>query len=122
MKLKFKKATSDKTIGRLKKKMRIRKKVNGDSVRPRLCVYRSGSHMYAQVIDDERGTTLVSASSLKLTEKLSGKAVAEKVGEMIAREALAKDIKKVVFDRNGFIFHGRVKALADSARNAGLDF
>lgn len=122
MRLKFKKATSKKTVGRLKKKMRIRKKVAGSAERPRLCIFRSGSHMYAQIIDDDKGVTLVSASSLKVGEKLAGKALAKKVGEMIASEAKGKNISKVVFDRNGFIYHGRVEALATGAREAGLEF
>lgn len=122
MRLKISKAMSPRQVGRLKKKMRIRKRVNGTPERPRLCVYRSGSHMYAQVIDDTTGATLAAASSLGLDEKASGKAAAEKVGALIASTAMAKNITKVVFDRNGFIYHGRVKALADSARGAGLEF
>ncbi|MFN7728435.1 MAG: 50S ribosomal protein L18 [Bdellovibrio sp.] len=122
MKLKFRKHTSAKTVARLTKKIRIRKKVNGTDERPRLCVFRSGKHMYAQVVDDVRGHTVLSASSLTIETDKSGKDLAFVVGQEIARLAIAKNIKSVVFDRNGFIYHGRVKALADGAREAGLSF
>ena len=122
MKLKFKKATSDRTVSRLKKKVRVRKNLSGSTERPRLCVYRSGKHMYAQIINDDAGTTLVATSSLDLKEKLSGKELAKAVGQKIAKAALDKKISSVVFDRNGFIYHGRVQALAEGAREAGLKF
>lgn len=122
MKLKLRKKTAVKKTSRLTKKIRIRKTVNGTPERPRLCVFRSGRHMYAQLIDDVTGKTLASASSLALDDKKSGKALAESVGQAIAKVALEKQIKTVVFDRNGFVYHGRVKALADGARAAGLNF
>lgn len=113
---------------RLRRKKRIRKKVRGTMERPRLCVYRSLNHVYAQIIDDERGVTLVSASTLspELREEIrniSGKVdVAKKVGELIGQKAREKGIERVVFDRNGYIYHGRVKAVAEGARTAGLQF
>lgn len=122
MKLKFRKTTSARTVSRLTKKIRIRKTVKGTEQRPRLCVFRSGKHMYAQVIDDASGTTLASASSLTLKSDKSGKELAKVVGAEVAKAALAKKIKDVVFDRNGYIYHGRVQALADGAREAGLNF
>jgi large subunit ribosomal protein L18 len=122
MRIKFKKSTSSKVIGRLKKKGRIRNKISGTSERPRLSVYRSTNHIYAQVIDDVAQKTIASASSLKVSEKLSGVEMAKKVGEMIAASAKEKNVESVVFDRNGFIFHGKIKAVADAAREAGLKF
>lgn len=122
MKLIFKKKTSDKQISRIKKKVRIRKKVSGSAERPRLCVYRSLSHIYANVIDDSTGKTLFSASSLTVEKKMSGKDLAKEVGSQIAKLAMAGNVKSVVFDRNGFIYHGRIKTLADAAREAGLLF
>jgi large subunit ribosomal protein L18 len=121
------KKTNPREVGRLKRKMRIRKKVSGNSERPRLTVFRSDKHIYAQIIDDVQGNTLVSTSTLtsefKEAEQPKGKkAAAEKIGEIIARKAQDHGITKVVFDRNGFIYHGRVQALADAARKAGLDF
>ncbi len=113
--------------GRLKRKSRIRKKVIGTSERPRLCVFRSTSHIYVQVINDQDGRTLAEASTLspdlKGEIKHGGNVEsAQKVGALVAKRALEKDIKKVVFDRNGNLYHGRIKALADAARSAGLDF
>lgn len=113
--------------GRLKRKSRVRKKVIGTSERPRLCVFRSTSHIYAQVINDQDGRTLAEASTLspdlKGEIKHGGNVEsAQKVGALVAKKALEKDIKKVVFDRNGNLYHGRIKALADAARSAGLDF
>lgn len=114
---------------RTRRHERIRKKVAGTTDRPRLSVYRSLSHMYAQIIDDFKGGTIVAASSidkeLKGKDKKSGKgniAAAKQVGELIAKKALKKGIKKVVFDRGGYLYHGRVKALADAARENGLEF
>ncbi|MCL0067380.1 50S ribosomal protein L18 [Peptococcaceae bacterium] len=112
---------------REKRRIRVRKKVFGTAERPRLNVFRSLNHMYAQIIDDERGITLVAASTLspELREKLKrgGNIEASKaVGELIAKKAIAAGIKKVVFDRAGYIYHGRVKALAEAAREGGLDF
>ena len=122
MKLVFKAKTSSKTISRLKKKIRIRRKVNGTSERPRMCVYKSTNHIYAALIDDSVGSTLLSFSSLTVDEKKSGKDMAKLVGESIAKLALSKNISEVVFDRNGFVYHGRVQAVADGARDAGLKF
>ena len=111
--------------GRQRIKYRIRKKVSGTAARPRLCVYRSEKHIYAQVIDDEARRTVVAASSLD--KELPGKSgqnrqAATEVGKLIARRSLAKGIKSVVFDRNGFKYHGRVRALAEAAREGGLKF
>lgn len=107
--------------------VRTRRKVVGDSGRPRLCVFRSLNHIYAQIIDDSLGSTLVSASTLEKTVqgglKSSGNLDAAKVvGKTIAERAKSKGIEKVVFDRGGYIYHGRVKALADAARENGLKF
>lgn len=116
---------------RLRRKKRVRKKVFGTPERPRLSVYRSVKHIYAQIIDDTRGHTLVAASSLtpeirerwEELKKEGGKtAVARAVGELLGKRALEAGIKKVVFDRGGFKYHGRVKALAEGARAAGLEF
>jgi large subunit ribosomal protein L18 len=102
---------------------RIRVKLSGTGERPRLNVYRSLNHIYAQVIDDQKGETIVSASSLALKMKTGGNvASAKEIGKAIAERAVEKGIKKVVFDRGGFLYHGRVKALADAAREAGLEF
>ncbi len=121
MKLKFNKHTSARTTNRLKKKIRIRKTVNGTEERPRLCVFRSNKHVYAQIINDVTGATILTVSSLK-TDKSAGMELAKKVGADVAKVALSKNIKNVVFDRNGYIYHGLVKALAESAREAGLNF
>jgi large subunit ribosomal protein L18 len=100
---------------------RIREKVTGTGARPRLNVYRSLNHIYAQVIDDQTGQTLASASSIKL--KTGGNvAAAKEIGKAVAEKAVEKGIKKVVFDRGGYLYHGRIKALADAAREAGLEF
>ena len=119
--------SKERRTARKKRQLRVRKKITGIVERPRLCVFRSSKHIYAQIIEDVTGKTLVAASTVaKGTEdsvKYSGNADAAKVvGKQIAEKALAKDIKQVVFDRNGFLFHGRVKALADAAREAGLTF
>ena len=113
--------TTKKEQRRIKIKFRIRKKVNGTAERPRLSVFRSNKQIYAQVINDVTGTTIASANSLKL-EKLSGVEQAKKVGEMVAANAKAAGVEKVVFDRNGYLYHGRVQALAESAREGGLKF
>jgi large subunit ribosomal protein L18 len=100
---------------------RIRAKLSGTAERPRLNVYRSLNHIYAQVIDDQSGQTLVSASTIKL--KTGGNvAAAKEIGKSVAEKAVEKGIKKVVFDRGGYLYHGRIKALADAAREAGLEF
>ena len=103
--------------------VRIREKLSGTAERPRLNVYRSLNHVYAQLIDDQKGETLASASSLGLKLKTGGNvAAAKEIGKAIADKAKEKGIKKVVFDRGGFLYHGRVKALAEAAREAGLEF
>jgi large subunit ribosomal protein L18 len=112
---------------RLKRKKRIRKKISGSQERPRLSVFRSTRHIYAQVIDDLNGVTLVTASTMspeiRQQEKVKGKIEdAKRVGKMIADKAKAQGITRVVFDRNGFMYHGRVRALAAAAREAGLEF
>lgn len=102
---------------------RIRAKLSGTSERPRLNVYRSLNHIYAQVIDDQNGLTLVSASTVALKTKSGGNvAAAREIGKTVAERAVEKGIKKVVFDRGGYLYHGRIKALADAAREAGLEF
>ncbi len=110
---------------RKRKHARVRNKISGTAEKPRLCVFRSSRHMYAQIIDDVNGVTLASASTLD--PEIKGETgvkvdVAGKVGELVAKRALAKDIEAVVFDRGGYIYHGRVAALADAAREAGLKF
>ena len=120
------KTSKDQT--RQKVHTRIRKKLMGTTERPRLNVYRSVNHIYAQVIDDEKGVTLVSAASTKKVTKGEKRPIggnvssAKEVGKMIAERAKDKGIKKVVFDRGGYLYHGRIKALADAAREAGLEF
>jgi large subunit ribosomal protein L18 len=102
---------------------RIRERLAGTTERPRLNVYRSLNHIYAQLIDDEKGQTLVSASSLALKLKTGGNvAAAKEIGKAVAERAVAKGIRRVVFDRGGYLYHGRIKALADAAREAGLEF
>ena len=113
---------ADKNEARLRRHRRVRGKISGTAERPRLDVFRSAKHIYAQVIDDEAGVTLCSASSLEKGFKGSGGNVegAKKVGEAIAKKCLDKGINEVVYDRGGFVYHGRVKALAEGAREAGL--
>ena len=102
---------------------RIRRKMSGTAARPRLNVYRSLNHIFAQVIDDSKGITLVSASSLSAKLKTGGNvAAAKEVGKLVAERAKEKGITRVVFDRGGYLYHGRVKALAEAAREAGLQF
>jgi len=102
---------------------RIRAKLAGTGERPRLNVYRSLNHIYAQVIDDQKGVTIVSASTLATKSKTGGHvAAAKEIGKAIAEKAQEKGVKKVVFDRGGFLYHGRIKALAEAAREAGLEF
>jgi large subunit ribosomal protein L18 len=112
---------------RAKKHRRMRKNLNGTAQQPRLAVFRSNNHIYAQIIDDTVGKTLVSASTLQAevkaeVEHTNDVAAAAVVGKVVAERALAANIKTVVFDRGGYIYHGRVKALADAAREAGLEF
>jgi len=106
---------------RIKIKFRIRKNVNGTSERPRMSVFRSNKQIYVQIINDLTGMTLASASSLGM-ETMPKKEQAAKVGELVAKKALAAGISQVVFDRNGYLYHGRVKELADAARKGGLKF
>jgi large subunit ribosomal protein L18 len=119
--------SSQKNVARKKRQARVRKKVRGVADRPRLSVFRSARHIYAQVIDDTSGSTLISASTLdakfKANESYTGNvSAAAGVGTLIAEKALEEGITKVVFDRNGFLYHGRIKALADAAREKGLAF
>lgn len=112
---------------RAKKHMKIRNRFSGTAERPRLAVFRSNNHVYAQVIDDVAGKTIVSASTLEKDIKAELKntddiEAATKIGDVVAKRALDKGIKAVVFDRGGYIYHGKVKALADAAREAGLEF
>ncbi|MDR1781235.1 MAG: 50S ribosomal protein L18 [Tannerella sp.] len=107
---------------RLRIKRSVRSKISGTSECPRLTVFRSNKQIYAQVIDDKSGTTLAAASSLKISDKAPKKEIAAKVGEKIAQNAREAGIETVVFDRNGYLYHGRVKELADAARKGGLKF
>jgi len=115
-----------KLTGRERRKLRIRQKISGTTERPRLSVFRSTKHIYAQVVDDTTGVTLAAASTLsrdlKGTDEGDKTGDAKKVGALIAKICLSKSLDKVVFDRNGYLYHGRVKALADAAREAGLSF
>jgi len=106
------------------RKRRVRAKIIGNADRPRLSVFRSNTHIYGQIINDEKGVTLISFSDVKMKKeaKVTKTQVAGMIGEEIAKKALAKKIKTVVFDRNGFMYHGRVKALAEGARKGGLVF
>ena len=109
---------------RIKRHARVRGKISGTAERPRLCVFRSESNIYAQIIDDVAGNTLVSASTVEKAFEGNGSniAAAKKIGSTIAERALAKGIEEVVFDRGGYLYTGRVQALADGAREAGLEF
>ena len=114
--------------GRILRQQRVRKRVRGTNARPRLCVYRSSKHIYVQVISDESGQTLTTVSSLSvelrptLQKKTATVAAAKEVGTLVARRCQEQGIVQVVFDRNGFLYHGRVRALAEAAREAGLQF
>ncbi|OLC54523.1 MAG: 50S ribosomal protein L18 [Acidobacteria bacterium 13_1_40CM_4_69_4] len=115
----------DKVRAREKRHARVRARMSGDAARPRLCVFRSQRHLYVQAVDDARGVTLATASTLELraAKTATGNvAAAKKVGELIAGRLKEKGLEKVVFDRGGYLYHGRVKAVADSARAAGLKF
>lgn len=114
----------DSNQARLRRHTRVRGKITGTVQRPRLNVYRSLNHIYAQIIDDVKGVTLVAASSVEKDFGMAGgnKEAAKKVGELIAKRAAEKGITEVVFDRGGYIYHGRIIALADGAREAGLKF
>lgn len=123
MRIRTTKHTATRAVAREKKKLKIRKRVIGSADRPRLCIFRSSKHVYAQVIDDATGLTLVSASTLD-TDGVKGanKDACAAIGKEVAKRAVAKNIKQVVFDRNGYLYHGRVKSLADAAREGGLEF
>jgi large subunit ribosomal protein L18 len=116
----------DRKQTRIKRHMRIRRRLNGSAERPRLCVYRSNKHIYVQIVDDAQHKTLVSASTLdaelKDLKKTWDRESAKSVGALIAKRAKEKGIKAVVFDRSGYIYHGRVAAVAEAARESGLDF
>ena len=119
--------TVDTRVARKRRHERVRARIIGTTTRPRLCVFRSLKNIHAQIIDDSTGYTLVSASSLdaELKDKIKGKKkteIAEQVGSLVAQRALGKGIKKLAFDRGGYKYHGRIKALAEAARKAGLDF
>lgn len=109
-------------VSRQKRHLRIRKIVQGTALRPRLSVYRSNNAIYVQIIDDDKQTTLISARSQELGLKHSNIETAKAVGKLIAEKALAKGVTSVVFDRSGYLYHGRIKALAEAAREAGLQF
>ena len=112
-----------KNVSRVRRHARVRAKISGTAETPRLCVYRSNKNIEAQLIDDVKGVTLVSSSSMSLKlENGSNIEAAAKVGKDIAEKAVAKGLKKIVFDRSGYVYHGRVKALAEAAREAGLEF
>ena len=113
---------TSKVARRLKIKLKVRGKITGTLETPRLTVFRSNKQIYVQVIDDKSGKTLASASSLKFEDKVAKKEQASKVGEIIAKNALEAGISKVVFDRNGYLYHGRIKEVADAARKGGLNF
>ena len=113
--------TTKKVERRIKIKYRIRKRVNGTAERPRMSVFRSNKQIYVQIVNDLTGTTLASASSLGM-ETMPKKEQAAKVGELIAKKAQEVGVEKIVFDRNGYLYHGRVKALADAAREGGLKY
>ncbi|MDQ0247634.1 large subunit ribosomal protein L18 [Bacillus fengqiuensis] len=116
---------ADKNATRKKRHARVRAKLSGTTVRPRLNVYRSNQHIYAQIIDDVNSVTIASASTMDKELSLDGTSnldAAQKVGELVAKRAVEKGVKEVVFDRGGYLYHGRVKALADAAREAGLQF
>lgn len=115
---------TDRKFERERRHIRVRTKVSGTAERPRLCVYRSNTNLYVQIIDDVAGNTLVSASTLdkEVKTKYANKEAAKEVGALIAKRALEKNIKDVVFDRGGYIYHGVVKELAEAARNGGLNF
>ncbi len=120
-------ASNQRRVARIRRKERVRKNVKGSDLRPRVCVFRSNKHIYAQVISDEKGATLVSASSLSDAEadaakERKGIEAAKRVGLALAEKCKQKNITEVIFDRNGFRFHGQVKAVADGAREGGLRF
>jgi large subunit ribosomal protein L18 len=124
MATKIKRSTSQKQIIRFKHKKRIRSKLVGTTERPRLVVFRSNSNMYAQLVDDVKAHTIAAASTVEkeLIKGVANVEGAKMVGQLIAKRAQAKGVKSVVFDRGGYLYHGKIKALADAAREAGLNF
>lgn len=125
MATKIRRRTNSKQVVRFKRKRRIRAKVEGTSERPRMAVFRSNRHLYVQLVDDLKRHTLVSASTLEaeLKDKATGNVEGAKtIGDLVAKRALAKNISEVVFDRSGYIYHGKLKAVADAAREGGLKF
>jgi large subunit ribosomal protein L18 len=120
--------STNRAEARQKRRRRVRKRVRGTPEKPRLSVFRSAKHIYAQIVDDTSGRTLIECSSLskevqpQLKQKGGNKEGSTLVGALVAKRASAKGVKRVVFDRNGFLYHGRIKALADSAREHGLEF
>jgi len=122
-------ASNERSVARLRRQRRVRKSVVGTDARPRVCVFHSNKHIYAQVISDDRGATLAAASTLSAqssakdkSKKSHGVEAAKQVGLALAKLCKEKNITRVVFDRNGFLFHGQVKAVADGAREGGLEF
>lgn len=115
---------TDRKAERVRRHIRVRNKISGTAQRPRLCVYRSNNNIYAQIIDDVAGNTIASASTLdkSIKTKHSNKEAAKEVGALIAKKAIEKNIKSVVFDRGGYIYHGIIKELAEAAREGGLEF
>ena len=115
---------TDRKAERQRRHVRVRRKISGTAECPRLCVFRSNSNLYVQVIDDVKGVTLAQASTLdkEVKTKHSNKEAAKEVGALIAKRAIEKNIKEVVFDRGGYVYHGVVKELADAAREGGLEF
>ena len=118
---------ADKNANRLQRHKRVRRKISGTTQRPRLCVFRSSNNIYAQIIDDTNRVTLVAASSLEADVKgavnhTGNKEAAKLVGQLVAKKAVEKGITEVVFDRGGYLYHGRIKELAEAAREAGLKF
>ncbi len=122
MRLNLNKSNSAKLKSRKTKKVKIRKKLKGTTERPRLCVFKSLKNIYAQIVDDTTGKTILSVSTLGDVKDKTGREAATEVGKLIANKAKEKKIEKVVFDRSGYLYHGRVKAVADGAREAGLSF
>jgi large subunit ribosomal protein L18 len=118
--------TNPRALARQRRKKHIRRTVRGTAARPRLCVFRSTKHMYVQLIDDESGVTIASASSLEKAVEIEGHkgnvTAAKTIGKTVASRAIEAGIKQVVFDRNGYLYHGRIQALADAAREGGLEF
>ena len=120
-------ASDQRARGRTRRQERVRKNVLGTDIRPRVCVYRSNKHIYAQVISDDKGMTLAAVSTLSpdladAVKQSKGVEVAKQVGRALAKVCKEKNITRVVFDRNGFLFHGRIKAVAEGAREGGLEF